>query len=69
MAVKDYLRLMASLALLLAAFPMIVVFCGLFFYEGPFSWRQIAVQVGLQFLLANMMYLAILCAKRLWPNV
>lgn len=64
---KDYLRVLASGLLLLAGFPMIVVFFGLFFYEGPFSLRQVAIQGGAQFLLFTLLYLVVSALRRLWP--
>lgn len=63
---RAFLRVMASGLLLLAAFPMIVVFFGLFFYEAAFSVRQVGIQVGVQFLLFTLVYVAAMALKRLW---
>lgn len=67
---KTYFRVLASLLLLTAAFPMLVLIFGLFFYEGPFSFRQVAIQTGAQILLFTGIYLCAMAAKWIWmPNV
>jgi hypothetical protein len=60
-----YVKVMCSLALLLAAFPAAFIFGQLFFYEA-FSWLQIAKQAGTQLAIVTLLFLGGVALVRLW---
>ncbi len=64
--VKTYLKILATACLLIAAVPLIAIFAGLFFYEGPFSLKQVAIQGGTQFVLFTAVYLIGAAVSKLW---
>ena len=67
----NYFRFMATIMAMALVFPMVVLFFRLFFYEIPFSARQIAIQGGAQIVLCTAVYLIVIVIGRLWlrPNV
>lgn len=61
-----YFKVLATVLLFFIAAPAVVAFCGLFFYEGPFSLRQVAIQGGAQWALFTLAYLCWWVADRIW---
>lgn len=63
-----YVKCLLTAFLLAAAFPLIMAFVLLFFYETGPSFRIIGQQVGLQVCVFTLLYLDVIVLKRVWEK-